>query len=100
MRCGNDTLLTPFCILNSSDSIIFLSSISFLCGENDIEVLNINRIDGRRHRHREKVGGHIDSYLIPLNFPEGYCILYMNCQCKERKKHNQFNPHNKINFNQ
>jgi hypothetical protein len=70
-----------------------------ICGITDIDVLSIDHINGGGGKHRKETHGqHIDHLLIMNNFPEGYRVLCMNCQFKERKRKNQFNPSNKINF--
>lgn len=69
-----------------------------LCGITDMDVLTIDHINGSGSKHRNKVGNNIATWLIKNDFPEGFRILCMNCQYKERKRKHQFNPPNKIYF--
>ena len=71
-----------------------------LCGMADIDVLTIDHIFGGGRKHRKELKGQrIDNWLIKNNFPEGYRILCMNCQLKEKKRKNQYKLPNKIDFN-
>ncbi len=70
-----------------------------LCGTTDKDVLSVDHINGGGVKHRKDMkGSHIEHWLIKNNFPDGFRILCMNCQFKERKRKNQFNPTNKIDF--
>ena len=71
-----------------------------ICGIIDTDVLTIDHINGNGSKHRKEIrGDHMENWLIKNNYPEGYRILCMNCQFKERKHKNQFNPTNRLNFN-
>lgn len=49
------------------------------CGENTLEFLTINHIDGGGRQHKKSTGGHIYEWLIRNEFPEGFNVLCMNC---------------------
>lgn len=51
------------------------------CGEDKIEFLSIDHINGGGRKHREalKVGGFFNKWLIKNDFPEGYRVLCFNC---------------------
>lgn len=51
------------------------------CGENKLEFLSIDHIDGDGHLHRKEdpSSGKLDRWLKRNNFPEGFRILCMNC---------------------
>jgi len=50
-----------------------------ICGENKLEFLAIDHINGGGTEHRKKEKGNFLYYLIRNNFPEGYRILCHNC---------------------
>jgi len=52
-----------------------------VCGEDDIDILDINHIDGggRKQKHR---GLALYKWLIDNNFPEGFNVLCCNCNWK------------------
>lgn len=57
-------------------------SICACCGENRIEFLTIDHINGGGHRHRQELkrrGKNFLFWLIKNNFPDGYRVLCMNC---------------------
>jgi hypothetical protein len=53
------------------------------CGENIIEFLTINHINGGGNKHRKEVGARSGEkfykWLIKNNFPKGFNVLCMNC---------------------
>jgi hypothetical protein len=49
------------------------------CPETKEEFLTIDHIQGKGHRHRKKIGGHINKWLIKNNFPLGFQVLCFNC---------------------
>jgi len=53
------------------------------CGNEDIDVLTIDHINGGGTKHRKEVGGgiHFYKWLIKNNFPEGFQVLCWNCNC-------------------
>lgn len=61
-----------------------------LCGKNDYRVLTIDHINGGGRQHMKEIG--LDGsygfyiYLRKHNFPEGYQILCMNCNCSKHIK--------------
>lgn len=54
-----------------------------LCGEDDIDVLNIDHENGDGMEHRKTFKGNINNWLIQNNFPEGFRVLCRNCNWKE-----------------
>lgn len=59
------------------------------CGENQIEFLSIDHIEGGGNKHRKALGFsgyHIYNYLIKNNFPPGFQILCMNCNFSKGKR--------------
>jgi len=70
-----------------------------LCGFSNMDALSIDHISGGGRKHRKELKGqHIEHWLIRNNFPDGYRILCMNCQFRELKRRDLFNPINKIKF--
>lgn len=70
-----------------------------LCGNIDMDVLSIDHINGGGRQHlREIKRTSLTEWLITNKLPDGYRILCMNCQFKERKRKNQFKAWNRINF--
>jgi hypothetical protein len=60
------------------------SSIPFCkcCGENELEFLEIDHLDGHGREHRKKLKSerkHFFNWLQQNNFPDGYQILCSNC---------------------
>ncbi len=55
------------------------------CGENDFNSLTIDHINNDGAKHRKKIsigsGQSIYQWLIKNNFPEGFQVLCMNCNC-------------------
>lgn len=54
------------------------------CGEPHLEFLSIDYIHGDGRKHRRKIGNSSISlyrWLIKNNFPEGFQVLCMNCNC-------------------
>jgi hypothetical protein len=49
------------------------------CGENTLEFLTIDHINGCNKEQRKKEGKPIYRYLKKHNYPEGYRILCCNC---------------------
>lgn len=50
------------------------------CGEERLDCLSIDHISGGGTEHRQRIGGHIYTWLIKNLFPTGYQTLCMNCQ--------------------
>jgi hypothetical protein len=66
------------------------------CGDNNINHLTIDHINGGGTNHRRKIGLNGSSvyfWLIKNNFPEGYQTLCYNCNCS--KGHVGYCPHQK-----
>lgn len=65
------------------------------CGENHIDFLTIDHINGGGTQHRTKViGTQLYRWLIKNNFPSGYQVLCFNCNCaKGLKQNNNKCPH-------
>ncbi len=63
------------------------SMVCNCCGENDIKSLTIDHInnDGAAHRREmgrgRNSGSNMYPWLIKHNYPEGYQVLCMNCNC-------------------
>jgi hypothetical protein len=54
------------------------------CGEQHIEFLTIDHINGGGHRHRAKIGRNsaaILRWLQRQGYPEGFAVLCYNCNC-------------------
>lgn len=53
------------------------------CGEDRLELLTLDHIDGRgaEHRRRTGRGGHIYRWLRSRGFPAGFRVLCFNCNC-------------------
>jgi hypothetical protein len=54
------------------------------CGENNIEFLSIDHINGDGRKHRKELGSSgtaIYSWLKTQKYPIGYRVLCMNCNC-------------------
>jgi len=50
------------------------------CGEEHLEFLTIDHINGGGNKHREEIGqGGLYRWLIKNNFPDGFRILCLNC---------------------
>jgi len=49
------------------------------CGDNNMEFLTIDHINGGGSKHRKQIKGHFYEWLIKNNYPEGYRVLCMNC---------------------
>lgn len=52
------------------------------CGEDAVEFLSIDHIDGGGSKHRAQIKGSYSSIYLWLKkkgFPEGYRVLCMNC---------------------
>jgi len=56
------------------------------CGEERLQVLTIDHINGGGTQHREKVGRGSDFYywLVKNDYPSGYQVLCMNCNWLKR----------------
>ena len=70
-----------------------------LCGENHVEFLAIDHINGGGNKHRKEIGGGSDSsyaWLKKNNFPPGFRVLCNNCNFKEHLKQNEINRNLKI----
>lgn len=68
------------------------------CGENHIEFLTIDHIDGGGNKHRKKIGlkcgVSFNRWLIRNGFPSGFRVLCMNCNFSIG--HYGYCPHNPI----
>jgi len=53
------------------------------CGESILEFLTIDHINNDGAKHRKKIGGSHSIYrwLVKNNFPEGFQVLCLNCNC-------------------
>lgn len=58
------------------------------CGEDIVEFLTIDHVDGKGNDHRREIGRNIMtgstglySWLRKNNFPEGFRVLCFNCNC-------------------
>lgn len=49
------------------------------CGENIIEFLSIDHINGGGRKHRAEVGKNLYRWIIRNNFPPGFQVLCNNC---------------------
>ncbi len=61
------------------------------CGEQDIDVLCIDHINGGGNRHNKTLnsqGTNICLWLIKNNYPEGYQVLCANCNMKKTRFEN------------
>ena len=54
------------------------------CGEDEVDFLQVDHIDGGGHAHRQKIGRDICSWLIANKFPAGFQILCANCNTGKR----------------
>jgi hypothetical protein len=56
-----------------------------LCGNDDIDVLTIDHIDGNGSKHRREFvsGDNIFRWLIINQYPDGFRVLCRNCNWKE-----------------
>jgi hypothetical protein len=62
------------------------------CGNNDIDVLSIDHINGGGNAHRKNVvHSHTEEWLVRNNFPDGFQVLCMNCQFKKRVENKEEN---------
>lgn len=75
------------------------------CGESDMQVLNLDHIDGGGRKQQKKVGG-VYGYVVRNNFPSGYQVLCQNCNCVKlhinqegKKKINAKNAHTYKKYN-
>ncbi len=55
-----------------------------VCGEEDVDVLTLNHINGGGYKHRKKIGSDFYGWIVRNNFPSGYNVLCFNCNWKER----------------
>jgi len=55
-----------------------------LCGENDIELLCVDHIDGggNKHKRTANIKGRLPTWLKKHNYPPGYRTLCFNCNLK------------------
>ena len=68
------------------------------CGENYIEFLAIDHINGGGKKHRKIIGfAHIYEWLIKNNFPKGFRILCHNCN--SALGYYGYCPHQKMSAN-
>ncbi len=49
------------------------------CGENKIQYLTIDHVNGGGGKHTKKIGGHICAWLKKENYPPGFRVLCNNC---------------------
>jgi hypothetical protein len=61
-----------------------------VCGEDDLNCLSIDHINGGGREHRKRIGSHFYAWLIKNGFPEGYQTLCMNCQFKKRVREREY----------
>ena len=54
------------------------------CGEDDIDVLTIDHINGGGHKHRRQINQDFYGWLVRNKFPSGYRVLCFNCNWKKR----------------
>jgi len=54
------------------------------CGESNIKFLTIDHINGGGRKHRKEIKGHLYSWLVKNNFPNGFQVLCYNCNCGKR----------------
>lgn len=67
------------------------------CGENKMEFLTINHINGGGHKHQREIGrGQLYQWLIKNHFPEGFNVLCWNCNCSLGKY--GYCPHTKNHY--
>ncbi len=65
------------------------------CGEQTIQFLSIDHINGGGNKHRKEIGGSgyaLYSWIIKNNFPDGFQILCHNCN--QAKGYYGICPHN------
>ena len=77
-----------------------LPPVCSCCGENKVEFLGIDHINGHGNEHRKSMKGtNIYRWLIKNDFPEGYQVLCHNCNlskgfygyCPHKNKNNNLN---------
>lgn len=56
------------------------------CGENHIEFLEIDHINGGGRQHKREIGGNLFAWLRKNNLPEGFQVLCANCNAKKAKE--------------
>lgn len=62
-----------------------------MCGEDDIDVLDIHHINGNGNSHRKKEKVNILSeWCIRNNFPDGFKVLCRNCNWRENLKTDRY----------
>ncbi len=61
------------------------------CGENHIEFLTVDHINGGGRKHRKSITGTFNEWLKKNYFPDGYRILCYNCNCA--MGHSGYCPH-------
>ena len=67
------------------------------CGEKHIEFLSIDHInnDGYIHRKTVRGGSEFIRWLVSNNFPPGFQILCMNCNCSKGRDKEHLCVHQK-----
>ena len=65
-----------------------------ICGEDRIECLSIDHINGNGKRHRDSIGlgsgGNFYLWLRTQGYPDGYQTMCMNCQFVKKAKETDF----------
>ena len=59
-------------------------AICACCGEDHIEFLTVDHINGGGNKHRGSISQNFYNWLIDNNFPEGFRVLCMNCNFARR----------------
>lgn len=62
------------------------------CGENHLDFLTIDHVEGNGRKHRKEIRNHINDWLVKNNFPDGFKVLCLNCNFG-RYKNNGICPH-------
>ena len=62
------------------------------CGENHIEFLTIDHMNGNGRKHRKEINNKLYPWLIKNNYPEEFKTLCLNCNFG-RYKNNGICPH-------
>ena len=57
------------------------------CGEEHIDFLTIDHINGNGEKHRKEINRRINDWLVKNNFPDGFQVLCFNCNWGKHINH-------------
>lgn len=69
--------------------------ICICCGDEHMEFLNIDHINGGGNKHLKEIHAHLYQWLKKNNYPSGFQVLCYNCNCSRAHQSDKVCVHQK-----